>query len=122
MNEGQPYEAPAVVVLSRWDYERNVPVVFPSRRDGAGNHAVLLTEMDIAREVAKYEALKTLTTIPYRIDVVPPGEAQAFIDARAEKLVGLQREASRDVGPLRVYGFTDAQLAELGYEQKGETL
>ena len=113
MNE-QPENlpVPAVVVVSRWDYGRDVPMVYPSmRRDGQA--VAFLTAEDLAHELAAVEALMRT---PYRADAVPPEDAQAFMDARAAELVEKHREAVERMGGgyLRSYGFTAEELARMG--------
>jgi hypothetical protein len=112
-----------MVILSRWDRERNVPVVFPSKRDQHGRHKVFETERELLAEIEWLESMNLLTAIPYRVDVTPPDEAQAFMDERAKAMVAEHRDALEDPGLLRVYGFTDEQLANMGFPTgKGETL
>ena len=119
MNEnGVEVFAPAIVILSRWDYEQEVPLVFPSRRNDDGTHRVHLSEAEVRREVEKYGALNLGTNCPYRIDVVGPDEAQAFMDVLAEDLV--RQYVAAPSRRLRVYGFTDAQLRDMGVEQPRE--
>lgn len=116
----KPYELPAMVILSRWDHDHNVPKVYPSKRDGRGNHAVFVNLEELEAEMVTAAAL---CTVPCRFDVVHPAQAQAFMDARAREMVEMHREAVGDGLLLRVYGFTDAQLAEMGFPTtKGETL
>jgi hypothetical protein len=114
--------APAVVVLSRWDYHREAPVVFPSRRNDAHEAVALLEEWEVQAEVAKYELLNLNAGergyLTYQIDVVPPDQAQSFMDERADDL--RRKATSASAGLLYPHGFSPEEMDGMGLPQRPE--
>lgn len=106
--------APAVVVVAGWDTRLGVPTVYPSRR---ARHDPAKYAVHRSAEAVRAEIEKMLLLPWYQartLHAVPADEVQAFMDAEAARLVEAYQDG--EIGPLRVYGFTEAELRKMGIE------
>jgi hypothetical protein len=102
-NDGIEYPLPCTPVLWYWNPWLRKPVVFPAKRDPAtGQPVVLLTDEDVAEEVAEVQRINLAMTSqggpPYRLSFVPPEKVQEWIDRQAAAMMGDKATAEAQRG------------------------
>lgn len=121
---GEELFVPAMIIVSRWEHKRGCPMVYPLGRDSQDNDRVYITLTELAGTLRRFEQVNELAGPQYmEVNLVAPENAQEFIDEKAMELVQAHLEAiqRRGVDKLRIYGFTTAELRNLGRPSNSET-
>lgn len=103
------HDGPCVIILSRWDGLR--ARVFPSQRHHDTREAIVFnTPAEAMSELTKVDEL---VQDEYRVDLVRPEVAQAFVNELTDKI-----EASRQTVPIKPRGFSLVELDKMKLERE----